>query len=83
MGRGGHSRAGVTRRPASTLPPAGARQSAAEASLPSGAVTCVPSVLEAERRERRDRPAASGLCARACLGIEMSTQQRGDAGRAG
>ena len=41
------------------------------------------SLCAGERRERRDRLAASGLCARACLGIEMSTQHRGDAGRAG
>ena len=34
-------------------------------------------------RERRDRLAASGLCVCACLGTEMSAQQRGDAGRAG
>ena len=45
-GRGGHGRAGITLGPALTLPPTGDRQSAAEARLPSGVVTCVLSVLE-------------------------------------
>ena len=78
-GRGGHGRAGITQCPALTLPPTGDRQSAAEARLPSGVVTCVLCAGDREKG-KRNRLAASGPCVCACLGTEMSAQPRGDAG---
>ena len=77
--RGGHGRAGITQCPALTLPPTGDRQSAAEARLPSGVVTCVLCAGDREKGER-DRLAASGPCACACLGTEVSAQPRGGPG---
>lgn len=48
--RGGDGRTGIIQRPELRPPPPGGQQSAAAVRLPSGAVTCVPSVLETERR---------------------------------